>query len=94
VASWWPARACWFRPLSDAHATRNSCHGHQAHNLAELKRLLGLTHIIWLPGIKGRDITDGHTDFYARFASPGSTLHAGNQQFPCTLGPGKVSFFQ
>ncbi len=37
----------------------------------ELKRVLGLTHIIWLPGIKGRDITDGHTDFYARFASPG-----------------------
>jgi agmatine deiminase len=41
---------------------------------AELKRLLGLTHIIWLPGIKGRDITDGHTDFYARFASPGVVL--------------------
>ena len=40
----------------------------------ELKRLLGLTHIIWLPGIKGRDITDGHTDFYARFASPGVVL--------------------
>jgi agmatine deiminase len=38
---------------------------------AELARLLGLTKIIWLPGIKGRDITDGHTDFYARFASPG-----------------------
>ncbi|QDF66929.1 agmatine deiminase family protein [Shewanella sp. SNU WT4] len=38
---------------------------------AELKRLLGLDKIIWLPGIKGRDITDGHTDFYARFARPG-----------------------
>ncbi|SFP88316.1 agmatine deiminase [Variovorax sp. OK605] len=38
---------------------------------AELKRLLGLRKIIWLPGIAGRDITDGHTDFYARFASPG-----------------------
>jgi agmatine deiminase len=24
-----------------------------------------------LPGIKGKDITDGHTDFYARFARPG-----------------------
>jgi agmatine deiminase len=40
----------------------------------ELKRVLGLTHIIWLPGIQGRDITDGHTDFYARFASPGVVL--------------------
>ncbi len=38
---------------------------------AELQRLLGLDKIIWLPGIKGKDITDGHTDFYARFASPG-----------------------
>lgn len=37
----------------------------------ELKRLLGLEKIIWLPGIKGKDITDGHTDFYARFARPG-----------------------
>jgi agmatine deiminase len=38
---------------------------------SELKRLLGLEKIIWLPGIKGKDITDGHTDFYARFAKPG-----------------------
>lgn len=37
----------------------------------ELKRLLGIEKIIWLPGIKGKDITDGHTDFYARFARPG-----------------------
>lgn len=37
----------------------------------ELKRLLGLEKIIWLPGVKGKDITDGHTDFYARFARPG-----------------------
>ncbi|MGW4354158.1 agmatine deiminase family protein [Nocardia sp. NPDC004582] len=38
---------------------------------SELKYLLGLEKIIWLPGIKGKDITDGHTDFYARFARPG-----------------------
>lgn len=38
---------------------------------AELGRLLGIRKVIWLPGIRGRDITDGHTDFYARFASPG-----------------------
>ncbi len=38
---------------------------------AELKHLLGLEKIIWLPGIKDKDITDGHTDFYARFAKPG-----------------------
>lgn len=39
-----------------------------------LMPLLGLKRIIWLPGIKGKDITDGHTDFYARFASPGVVL--------------------
>lgn len=37
----------------------------------ELERLLGVTTVIWLPGIAGMDITDGHTDFYARFARPG-----------------------
>ena len=41
---------------------------------AELKRLLGLQKIIWLPGIAGRDITDGHTDFYARFTQPGVVI--------------------
>jgi agmatine deiminase len=40
----------------------------------ELKRLLGITKIIWLPGIAGKDITDGHTDFYARFISPGMVV--------------------
>ena len=42
----------------------------------ELKELLGLEKIIWLPGIKGKDITDGHTDFYARFARPGVVIAA------------------
>lgn len=37
----------------------------------ELKKLLGLDKIIWLKGIKGKDITDGHTDFYARFVKQG-----------------------
>ncbi|MEM6690952.1 MAG: agmatine deiminase family protein, partial [Planctomycetota bacterium] len=37
----------------------------------ELRYLLGLHKIIWLPGIRNNDITDGHTDFYARFARPG-----------------------
>lgn len=38
---------------------------------AVLDQLLGIKKVIWLPGIAGRDITDGHTDFYARFARPG-----------------------
>jgi agmatine deiminase len=40
----------------------------------ELKKLLGLRKIVWLPGVRGKDITDGHTDFYARFAKPGSVV--------------------
>lgn len=39
-----------------------------------LKALLGLKSIIWLPGIRGREITDAHVDFYARFAAPGVVL--------------------
>ena len=46
-----------------------------------LMPLLGLDKIIWLPGIKGRDITDGHTDFYARFVRPGVVM-AGLEQDP------------
>jgi agmatine deiminase len=37
----------------------------------ELRRVLGIEKVIWLPGIVGKDITDGHTDFYARFLKPG-----------------------
>lgn len=40
----------------------------------ELKLLLGLKKIIWLKGIKGKDITDAHVDFYARFSKPGTVL--------------------
>jgi agmatine/peptidylarginine deiminase len=41
---------------------------------AELKDRLGLRKIIWLPGIKGKDITDAHVDFYARFVTPGVVI--------------------
>jgi agmatine deiminase len=40
----------------------------------ELKALLGLEKIIWLKGIKGKDITDAHVDFYARFTRPGRVV--------------------
>jgi agmatine deiminase len=42
----------------------------------ELAYLLGVRKIIWLPGVAGKDITDGHTDFYARFTSPTSVVAA------------------
>lgn len=40
----------------------------------ELRVILGVQKVIWLPGIAGYDITDGHVDFYARFAQPGVVL--------------------
>ncbi len=46
----------------------------QAAVESELKRLLGLEKIIWLDGVAGQDITDGHTDFYARFVRPGEVI--------------------
>ncbi len=39
-----------------------------------LKAQFGLKEIVWLPGIAGKDITDGHTDFYARFLEDGTVL--------------------
>ncbi len=37
----------------------------------ELRHLLGVQKVLWLPGPAGGDITDAHTDFYARFAGGG-----------------------
>ena len=41
-----------------------------------IKPILGLDKIIWLPGLRGYDITDGHTDFYARFVESGVVIAA------------------
>jgi agmatine deiminase len=40
----------------------------------KLKSLLGLKKIIWLPGIKNKEITDGHVDCYARFTASSSVV--------------------
>lgn len=56
--------SCVLNPNRNPSLSKEKCE-------AELKQLLGLKRIIWLPGVSGKDITDGHTDFYARFASPG-----------------------
>lgn len=50
---------------------------------AELARLLGISKVIWLPGIAGYDVTDGHTDFYARFAGPGVVVAGREDDVDC-----------
>ena len=37
----------------------------------ELKTRLGVHKVIWLPGVRGEDITDGHIDGLVRFVRPG-----------------------
>jgi agmatine deiminase len=64
------------------NANRNPGVG-KAEAEQELRRLLGIEKVIWLPGIAGKDITDGHTDFYARFTQPG-TVVAGSDEDPAS----------
>ncbi|HEY85954.1 MAG TPA: agmatine deiminase family protein [Chloroflexi bacterium] len=56
--------SCTLNPNRNPDVSKQDCE-------AELNKLLGLRKIIWLPGTRGQDITDGHTDFYARFVRPG-----------------------
>ena len=56
--------SCWLNDNRNPGVTR-------AELESEFRALLGIRKFIWLPGIKGRDITDAHVDFYARFVRPG-----------------------
>lgn len=61
--------SCVLNPNRNPGMTKAACE-------AELKLLLGIRKVIWLPGIVGKDITDAHTDFYARFVRPGVVVAA------------------
>ncbi|MFJ9694278.1 agmatine deiminase family protein [Kitasatospora sp. NPDC101183] len=39
-----------------------------------LKSSLGLSKVLWLPGLAGQDITDDHIDCLARFTAPGQVI--------------------
>ncbi|GIQ78507.1 agmatine/peptidylarginine deiminase [Bradyrhizobium sp. RD5-C2] len=69
--------SCVLNPNRNPGVSKDKCE-------AELSGLLGLEKIIWLPGIAGKDITDGHTDFYARFAGPGVVV-AGLEMDPSSF---------
>jgi len=47
---------------------------------AELKRLLGVEAVIWVPGVRGLDITDGHIDGSVRIVRPGVLMMAFNPE--------------
>ncbi|MFE4264332.1 agmatine/peptidylarginine deiminase [Streptomyces sp. NPDC056883] len=48
---------------------------------AELRRLFGVEKMLWLPGVKGEELTDWHIDFTARFTSPSDLLFAFDTNF-------------
>ncbi len=49
----------------------------QAEIEAELKLSLGVEKVIWLPGVRAQDITDGHIDGAIRFIRPGLLMTGG-----------------
>ncbi len=62
------ARSSW------VNANRNP--GRSADEIADaLTSMLGADRLLWLDGIAGHDITDGHVDTLARFADPGTIVH-------------------
>lgn len=40
----------------------------------ELRRVLGVEKVIWVPGVKDEDVTDAHIDALARFTAPGKIV--------------------
>ncbi|MFK8021425.1 MAG: agmatine/peptidylarginine deiminase [Pseudomonadales bacterium] len=48
---------------------------------AELGRLFGIEHMIWMPGVKGEELTDWHIDFTARFVSKNQIVAAFDRNF-------------
>ncbi len=44
----------------------------------QLRLLLGVEKVIWLPGVRGQDITDGHVDGSVRIVRPGVLMTGGD----------------
>ncbi|GAB5469587.1 MAG: agmatine deiminase family protein [Rhodospirillales bacterium] len=62
--------SCWLNDNRNPGMTR-------ADMEAALKAGLGVERIIWLPGVAGQDITDGHIDGSIRFVRPGLLMTSG-----------------
>jgi agmatine deiminase len=55
------------------NANRNTARSREVSE-TQLNAALGTRKVLWLPGLRGRDITDGHIDGLARFIRPGLVL--------------------
>lgn len=62
--------SCWVNDNRNPGVTQDTIE-------TELKRLFGAGKVIWLPGVRGRDITDGHIDGSIRFVRPGLLMTGG-----------------
>lgn len=58
------AESCWVNDNRNPGVSRNDIERH-------LKSILGVETVIWVPGVRGLDITDGHIDGSLRFVKPG-----------------------
>ncbi|MEM7171368.1 MAG: agmatine deiminase family protein [Pseudomonadota bacterium] len=61
------AESCWVNDNRNPGMTRDDIE-------AELKRLLGVEVVIWVPGVRDQDDTDGHIDGSFRFVRPGLVI--------------------
>ncbi len=58
------AESCWVNDNRNPGLSRADIERH-------LKTILGVETVIWVPGVRGLDITDGHIDGSLRFVKPG-----------------------
>jgi len=65
--------SCWVNENRNPGLTRDEIE-------TELKRLLGVRTVIWTPGVRGLDITDGHIDGSVRIVRPGVLMMAYNPE--------------
>ncbi|MFI6317091.1 agmatine/peptidylarginine deiminase [Nonomuraea sp. NPDC050556] len=59
--------SCWVNPNRNPGKTR-------AQIEAELLARFGASKMIWVPGVTGQDVTDGHIDGTARYIGPGVVM--------------------
>jgi agmatine deiminase len=62
--------SCWVNDNRNPGKTRGEIE-------AELKATLGVETVIWLPGVRNKDITDGHIDGSVRIVRPGVLMTGG-----------------